>query len=206
MNRTRRNKLLYVGTVILLGGAVLFFLIHTNQPAGVFLLVALVLFIPGRIQGIYYRDLFRGRRLSDLGEWEASFEYYETFLSRIRKQPWLKHLIWLSWGMYTWDVEAMTENNLGSAKLNLGMFQEAEQHLRAAVTLDPYYPIAYYNLALLAQVQDDIKGAQAFLERSKHLGYKGGAVDGFVQQATAILARLEGRGISQDKQDSKGAY
>lgn len=74
-------------------------------------IIPIVFLIPGRIQGYYYKDFFKGRRLLVAKDFKASIEYNNKFLSDIRLHTWRKKLIWLSWGMYSKDIEAMALNN-----------------------------------------------------------------------------------------------
>jgi len=194
MTRTWRNKLLYLLVVMLLAGGSMYLLAVTRQPVSVWVLLALAFLLPGRIQGYFWRDFFRGRRLLGTSDFPKAEEHFESFLAQIARKPWLKRLIWLSWGMYTRDTEAMTLNNLGACKLESGSLEEAEKFFRKAVSLDPQFAIPYFNLALLAQLRGDAPATNELTEKARSLGYTQSTVDRLVHEAGSLLARLEGRG------------
>ena len=61
--------------------------------------VAAGLFIPGRVQGRLYRDLFQSRRLLDAGHHGEAVANLERFIALVRVQRWRKRLLWLSWSV-----------------------------------------------------------------------------------------------------------
>lgn len=155
-------------------------------------MVALILLLPGRIAGHYYRDLFTGRGLMDARRFSEAIPLFERFLQRIRARPELKRLIWLTAGIYTRDVEAMTLNNVGASWLELGELNRAEQPLRQALSIDPDYPIPYVNLARLAMLRGDLEEAAHFSSAAKRLGYCDSRVDALLHGASGVLAAVEG--------------
>ena len=58
----------------------------------------LVLLIPGRVQGLVFREHYRGRRLLAAGQPEAALLCFERFLAQIREKPWQKKFIWCAPG------------------------------------------------------------------------------------------------------------
>lgn len=191
MNRTTRYKLGYL--LVLIGLALgAWWLVRTVDSLVPVIALALVLMIPGRLQGHFYRDLFRGRRLLAEGKLDASLEHSERFLATVRRRPGLKPLLWLGWSVYTPDVEAMTLNNLGAAHLGLGRLDAATQAFEEALRIDPQYPIPFFNLAVIRQVQGNTAEAAQLQERASALGYAQGGADRLIQSAQAVLARVEG--------------
>ncbi|HEU4882160.1 MAG TPA: hypothetical protein VFT45_07945 [Longimicrobium sp.] len=191
-NATFIRKLLYpVGILALLVGC---FALMTVGSGGWGLLALLFLvLVPGRIQGAAFRDFFRGRRLFAEGKFEESIPHFERFLARVRRRPALRHLIWLQWTVYTADIEAMTLNNLGAARMQTGDMDAAERDLNEALRVDPRYGVAVYNLHVIATTRGDEALAERLLADAHRLGYTGGQVDEVIQRAMAGLARLEGR-------------
>lgn len=194
ITRTLLLKLLYVAVLLSLGaGAVWLIVDVTHGPralgAGLLALVALV---PGGIQAVVFRDLFRGRRLLDMDRPEAAIEHLERFIAEIRRSPYKKRLLWLRWSVYTVDAEAMALNNLGAALTVLGRLAAAGAALQEALTLDSKYPLPHVNLAVLAEVEGDHGAAQAGLRAAAELGYHGTTVDQVINRAQALLARWEG--------------
>lgn len=175
-----------------LGGTALFCILYFRFSPPAVLLFVILLLIPGRLSGFFWRDFYRGRKLLSMREWEKSLGYFERFLADLKKRPWLKHLIWLNWGIYTRSVEVMTHNNMGVAQLNLGKLAEAEQHFCLAGEIDNEAPLPCYNLALLAQIKGDTEKAGSLLKKSQELGYTGTTYDRLIQAAGAALAQVEG--------------
>ena len=80
MSRTARYKLAYIVVLAILALAVGAAIIALGGGKVTVIAVALLLLVPGRIQGFYYRDLFTGRRLLDRGEPEKAIPFIERFL------------------------------------------------------------------------------------------------------------------------------
>lgn len=199
MSRTLKFKLGYVIGILLLGGAVVlasFWLFPDNLPLGLVIFVV-VLFVPGRVQGLFYRDLFRGRRLVDAGAYEEAMACFDRFLTQIRQKPWQKHLVWLAGVVYSPDIEAMALNNIGTAHARMGHWQEAKGYFRDALALDPKYPLPHFNLAIVAAANEEEGLAEEHLARAQALGYRRTLVDQVIHQAQALLAHIEGRGATK---------
>jgi hypothetical protein len=141
-----------------------------------------------------FRELFRGRRELDRNNPEVALGHFSSFLNTINAQPWRKAALWLSWSIYTPNVEAMTQNNIGAAQLNLGNLTPAEAALNAALALDPQYPLPHANLALLAALRADSNAVEHHLEAARRLGYRGAGLDRFVSRSQSILAAVESHG------------
>ena len=155
-------------------------------------LVVLVLLIPGRVNGYYWREFYRGQKLLELKQYEKSLFHFERFLRLLQQRPYIKHLIWLVYGVYTRNIEAMTLNNIGVAKLEQGRIREAETVLQQALGLDPKYPKPYYNLAVCAVIRGEKEYAERLFSQSMRLGFNGGTLDQLHTKASFILAKLEG--------------
>ena len=196
MNRTLWYKLAYVGATVGLGVVTLVIWRGFGYSSEALVVIVLLLLIPGRLQGYLWRDLYRGRRLISTGQWQKGEEHLERFLTQIRNRPWLKRLMGLSWSFHTWNVEALTRNNLGAIRLELADLAAAEKELRAACELDPKYPVPYFNLAILARMRGNIEESEKLLSRARALGYTGGTSDQLAQLAAEALARVEGRGTT----------
>ena len=198
MTRTARLKLLYVLALVILGvlAGSLIFLVPHDERALAMIVVALLLFIPGRVQGLLFREHFRGRRLVDLGRFEDSIRESEAFLATISKQRWRKKAVWLGGVIYSPDIEAMTKNNIGVAAMQLGNFEKAERAFREALAVDPEYAIPHFNLAVLASVRGEELAASGELAEATRLGYRASGSDAVIRSAQQVLAAVEGRGRS----------
>lgn len=198
MSRTGIYKMAYVAVVLtglVVVGLIVFVAFYSGglaRPWALVLLIVLML-APGRVQGVLWRDFFRGRRLLAMGRHEASIPFFDRFLARVQARPRLKWAIWLSWGMYTRDIEVMTENNLGAAKLELGRWDEAKGHLKRALALDAHAPLPHYNLAMIFAARGMEQESMRHLARARQLGYRGAASDRLIRSAGELLARVEGR-------------
>jgi tetratricopeptide (TPR) repeat protein len=204
MSRTSRYKLLYLLALALLAAIVFGVLVLIGSwppPATSLLVVAVVLLIPGRINGHFWRDFYRARRLLGEERLAESVDYGERFLDRVRRWPRLKKLIWLQWGIYTRDIEAMTLNNLGAARLMMGDFERARENLQSALELDRLAPLPHFNLAMISKLQADEQAFQDHLQRARELGYKGSSVDALLSRMGQVLAQVEGRGAGSNARD-----
>ena len=197
MNRTIVFKLLYAVVILVGVGIVVTARRLLGLPTVWLIVVALLLFVPGRVQGYYWRDFFRGRRLLANGRADESIPYFQSFLQTLRDHPRLKRLIWLSWGMYSRDIEVMTLNNVGAARLCLGNLDAAEADLHAAIALDPAAPLPYVNMGRLRQARVQEAEANVLFVKARALGYKGSVVDKLIHVGGTTLARVEGRGIKR---------
>ena len=194
MTRVARYKLGYVLVFLLLAAGLV--LLHTRYEPGRWMIVAVVvvLLVPGRIQGLLFRDHFRGRRDLDRQDPAAALAHFNAFLATVQAQPWRKLVLWLSWSFYTPSVEAMTWNNIGAAQMGLGDKAAAEAAWSEALALDPKYPVPHANLALIAATRGDQVAAERHLEKARALGYSGEAFDRFVHKTQSILATVESAG------------
>jgi tetratricopeptide (TPR) repeat protein len=195
MTRTARYKLTYFAQLVVLGvmTAVVLSMVPQERRGAVMILLALVLFVPGRIQGAILREHFRGRRLADVGRFDESIRESEAFMERVAREPWRKRAVWLGGVVYSRDIEAMTLNNIGYAALHLGEREKARRSLERALELDPAYPVPHLNLAVLASMDGDADESRRHLEEASRFGYRGTSVDTIARQAQEILAMIEGR-------------
>jgi tetratricopeptide (TPR) repeat protein len=193
MSRTTALKLSYVAAVALLASLALY--AWKTSEGGLLPLVclAIILLVPGRVQGVFFRDLFIGRRLLDVGHAEESVPYTERFITAVRKQPWRNKLLWLSWSVYTTNAEAMALNNLGAARIALGDIEAARSALLAARRVDPMYPLPPFNLAVVAAALGASEESRKLASEARELGYSGASVDQAVQAGQSLLAAIEGR-------------
>ncbi len=196
MTRTARYKTGYVGALVALATVAVAANVALGGGIVPTLVVAAIMLIPGRVLGVAYRDLFRGRRLLDLRRADASIPYTQRFLDNIRQHPARKRLLWLVWSVYTPDAEAMALNNLGAAQLETGDFAAAADALNAALAVDPEYPLPHYNLAIERAVAKDEAAASRHAAEAERLGFRRTGIDTIIRDAQALLARVESRGVT----------
>lgn len=195
MTRTARYKRAYVFTLAALSALVLAAAFFTRRPVPVLAGAALVFLVPGRLQGWLWRDFFRGRRLLSLGRPEEAIVLFERFLETLKLHPGRRRAIWLAGSAYTRDVEAMTWNNLGVARMLLERYDEAEANFHEALRLDGLYPLPHAGLADVAMRRDRAEEARRHGEQAVALGYRGGRMDRLLQSLGSGYARALGRGI-----------
>jgi hypothetical protein len=194
MTRTARYKAVYFMILGLGGCSAAALLWYFGPSLPVFLAVILLLLIPGRVLGYFWRDLLRGLRLLNLREYAASKACSERFLAYYERQPWIRHLIWLGSGTYSRNPKAMALNNLGAAEIPLGETDAARRHLYKSIEIDPLNPLPFYNLSVLARVQGDVEGAARCSAHARALGFSRGVSDAIVRSSQNRFATLDGRG------------
>jgi tetratricopeptide (TPR) repeat protein len=196
MSRAAKYKVVHVlfGAVLCLGLAGAYALWKPSAP--VVLVAVLVLLTLSRVQGWFWRDFFRGRRLLVAGRARDACIHFERWLAELHRRPALRRLIWLNGAIYTRDAEAMTLNNLGVARLHLGDLRGAQQALEGAVSRDPQYPLPRFNLAFLAKLEGREHECAELLTEARRLGYRGATFDRLCAAAGTYLAQVEGRGSS----------
>lgn len=191
MDRVTRRIIGYITVLAVLVLAV--FAVLPWPPSWSHLLAGAAFLLPGRAQGVLWRDFFRGRHAMDRHDFVDAEGRFMSFLQKLRQRPQLRHAAFLAWNFYTWSAEAMTRNNLGACYLALGQLDPAEAELSQARDLDPGCPLPYFNLAVLAYA----RGAEVEGERLRavaaRLGYRAGTREKMVSAAGSALAAVEGR-------------
>lgn len=153
----------------------------------------LLFLAPGRIQGVAYREFFRGRNSLQRGDAAVAIQSFERFLAALTRHPSRKRLIWLAWTVYSTDIEAMTWNNIGAARSALRDFTGARQAFDRALAIDPLYPLPHVNVARIAVAEGNRNAAEQALAEAARLGYRGTSIDSLMQELAGVLARVEGR-------------
>ena len=172
MNRTTRLKVLYVVVALSLVGATILFTVRV-YPERLWLgglLCALVLLLPGRLQGAVFRPFFEAARLQRTGQVEEALTHYQEFLADVKKRPWKKACLWLAWTVYTTDLCAMIHNNIAACHLMMGNWADARDACEEALRLDPLYPLPHLSLATIAAVDDEQNAVERHLRKAEKLG------------------------------------
>ncbi|MGI9414201.1 MAG: hypothetical protein ACR2PM_11065 [Hyphomicrobiales bacterium] len=191
MNRTLKYKLIFVVvSALTLAGVVLSIVLLDLGVAGM-LAAAIVFLVPGRAGAYFLRDLFLSRRYVDAGQYEDAIAASERFVRLLDLQPWRQHFIYCSYCIYTWNTRAMALNNLGAARMELGLIDDAELPLGEALALDAAYPIPYYNLSVIEAVREDHARSDQLLSKARQLGFGPSAVDKVIMRVAAAYARVQ---------------
>lgn len=192
MIRTKKYKIQYFASIAGYAVVAVFLLWRFEvQPISI-LVVAVLLFIPGRIQGFFWRDLYTGRRLLESGSFSSSLNASERFAQLADSKPWLRKMWWLQGAIYTRDPVAMAQNNIGAAHLELKHLVDAKQAFSDAISLDEEYAVPHFNLAMIAGLEGDEAEKERRLKSASAHGYSQSAIDNFLSNAGSILARFEG--------------
>jgi len=196
MTRVVRYRISYLVLLTLLAGGT-YFAIRAAGSARIAFAAAIVLvLIPGRVQGLFFRPLFRGQRDLAQGKAGDAARQFETFIALLERQPWRSWALWLGWSLYTPSAKAIGFNNLGVAHADLGNESAAREAWERALAIDPIYSVPYANLAALAAASKNVEQATIFLAQAKELGYTGGAFDQATRRVQQLLAAVESRGPS----------
>jgi xanthosine utilization system XapX-like protein len=153
----------------------------------------LVLLIPGRVLGYFWRDLLAGLRLLNRKDYAASKRHSERFIAAVREKPWLKRLIWLGSSTYSRDPEALALTNLAAAEIGLEAFDDARRHLGDAMALDDKNPLAFHNMGVLCLRTTTRADAEPWFEKARALGFGHGPSDRLVRAAQARFAYTDGK-------------
>jgi tetratricopeptide (TPR) repeat protein len=197
VTRTSQRHVQYVVALAALAGVIYGVVWALDLGRNGLLVVAGLLFVPGRLHAFLWREMYRGRRLQASGSLDAALTEYGAFLRKLDRRPWLRHVWWLAWATYTRDARAMTLNNMGGCYLDLGHLEQAEACLREAIAIDRFYPVPYFNLGQLEAQRGNAGAAVAEATRARELGLTGGPIDRLIQRSQALLAAVEGVGTSR---------
>lgn len=160
------------------------------------LTVGFLLLVPGRLQGLLLRPLFRGQRALAEGKPEEATVQFHHQLTQLQAQPWRRLALWLGWSTYTPSLAAMVTNNLGVAYAALGELEQAQAAWKHALALDRLYPVPYANLAAAAAARGASDEVHSLLCQARKLGYSGGPLDQATHRMQQLLAAVESRGTA----------
>ncbi|MCO7223531.1 tetratricopeptide repeat protein [Pleionea sp. CnH1-48] len=194
MTRTTRYKIIYFSAIVILMVVAIYLYHAFDRNFVVLLAIVGVALIPGRAQGILLREHFKGRQLMTQGEYQEAKECFDNFSRKLSNKSWLKHTIWLGGFVYTKDIEAMTLNNIGVCNLELGDVENAREMFNGALEIDVDYPIPYFNLSIISELDGNRSQSEEFLNKSIELGYAQTTADQVIHKAQEIYAIIESRG------------
>lgn len=167
-----------------------------GDSSAALLTVGFLLLVPGRLQGLLLRPLFRGQRALAEGKPEEATVQFHHQLTQLQAQPWRRLTLWLGWSTYTPSLAAMVTNNLGVAYAALGELEQAQAAWKHALALDHLYPVPYANLAAAAAARGASDEVHSLLCQARKLGYSGGPLDQATDRMQQLLAAVESRGTA----------
>lgn len=193
MKHITKYNLAYLVSVLVLFGLSLVAGSYYKKPAIPVLGLVVIFLIPGAIQGFFWHEFFLGRRLVRLGQLKEAKEHFEKFLEQTGTHHWMKKLIHLRWAAYTGDIEAMAWSNLGVIHINRGEVDQAQTAFEKATMLDPSYPIPYFNLSLIALINDRETEARDLWQKAWDLGYRKGDFDQMIKLARDVKNKISNK-------------
>lgn len=155
--------------------------------------MAVVFLLPGRVQGVLWRDLLTGRRLYARGQYAEALPHFDRFLAQVDRRPALRHAIWLGWSFYTLKPDVMALTNSGACNLMIGDLDQARSVLEEAIRRDPLAPLPHVNMALMHHAKNEPDRRDACLARARELGFRRTWSDAVAQQVMSAYAAIEGR-------------
>lgn len=170
MTRADKSRLLYVLALLSVGGICLAVGWYFSFRPSALIVIALLLAIPGRISALLWREFYAGQKALQLGDLERARASFIAFVEKVRARPWLKRLMYVKWGVHTWDIEAMAFNNLGNTFVEKGEPEQAVGWYEAALAVDPDYGTPYANLAVIGYARGDEAEATRLLDCAHALG------------------------------------
>lgn len=189
---TRRSQRLIFYTLALgalILGALVIYLTTGSYVA--ILIYAVILLVPGRIGGLYLKNLFLSRSLLNRSRPAEAIDAGHRLLVELERQPWRRFFIFCFWGVYTWNVEAMALNNIGAAYLEMGKLDQSEDYLQRAIEKDASYAIPYANLAIISYARGNKMEGNRLINIAKKYGYTGAVEDQIISKVAAAYANVQ---------------
>lgn len=170
-HRVARNRFLYI---ILLGLIITGFgylMINYQLKMYQMVLMATIILIPNRLARYYWFDFFAGKRELRRKRPEQATIRFRQFLETLRGAPWVKWLMFFSYGLYSFKVEAVALVYLGHAWLYLKKYDDAEKAFRDALLVDDKYVMAKRGLAAVYILRGQKNEAQKWLDLACRFGH-----------------------------------
>ena len=193
MNRTLLRKLIYPALLLTIFGLLTGLFLSGKISTVALFGIALGSFLLSRLINYPLRHFYQGLHAVQQQKLDEAERLFHTFLERAERRPWIKRLIWWSFGVYTFDLEAMAWNNLGAIYIRQGRLAEAKNCLEKAIALDPKYPKPFFNLAVSAIGEGQTELARQYFEEAKKLGYAGDSFDQFLTTIQEEYAKVNAK-------------
>ena len=170
-HRVARNRVLYF--IVLLLVLVVFAYLMTNFHWELYqlLIIAFVFLIPGRLVQYYWRDFFKGRKNLEQKNFDKAIQRFELFLKDVEESPWIKWLMFFSYGLYSFKVEAVALAYLGKCNIHKNNMDQAELFLNKALQIDTKYPVAFFNLAVIYAIRNNENESHRYFDLAIKNGY-----------------------------------
>lgn len=170
-HRVARNRALYFIVLLLALIAFAYLMSNFHWELYQLLIIAVIFLIPGRLVQYYWRDFFKGRKSLEKRNFDKAIQRFEFFLKEVEEYPWIKWLMFFSYGLYSFKVEAVALAYLGKCYIHKNNFEQAEAALNKALQIDTQYPVAFFNLAVMYALKNDEANARRCFEQARAHGY-----------------------------------
>ncbi len=170
-HRVARNRALYFVFMLLV--LIVFSYLMTNFHWELYqlMLIALVFLIPGRLVKYYWRDFFKGRKCLQKGNFDEAIQRFQLFITEVHESPWIKWLMFFSYGLYSFKVEAVAQAYLAKCHVHKNELQQAESCLSKALEVDHKFPIALYTMAVVSALKNDEAASRRYFDLARENGY-----------------------------------
>jgi len=168
-HRVARNRVLYFTVWLIL--LLLFAYAVTDIKLDFFelLVIAMIFLLPGRIVHYFWRDFFQARKRLNQKRYDEAIAAFYKFIDNVEKKPFLKWLMFFSYGLYSFKVEAVALNYLGVCYLHQKKLELAERSFHKSLEVDSKYIMAYKHLSTAAILCNETgKAKQLYAEAQKH--------------------------------------
>ncbi|KAB2879328.1 hypothetical protein F9K33_09430 [bacterium] len=170
-HRVARNRVLYFAVLLLVLIAFAYLITNFHWELYQLLIIALVFLVPGRLVQYYWRDFFKGRKNLEKKNYDKAIQRFELFLKDVEESPWIKWLMFFSYGLYSFKVEAVALAYLGKCNIYKRNLEQAEQFLNRALQTDSKYPVAFFNLSVIYVLRNDEITARRYFDAAREHGY-----------------------------------
>lgn len=170
-HRVARNRALYFLVMSLVLVAFAYLMTNYHWELYQLVLIAIVFLIPGRLVQYYWRDFFKGRKCLQKKNFDEAIQRFSLFLKEVQESPWIKWLMFFSYGLYSFKVEAVAQVYLAKCYIYKKELERAEECLNKALQVDKKYSLAFFNLAVIHLLRNNEAEARNFFDQARGHGY-----------------------------------
>lgn len=179
-HRVARNRALYFA--FFLSVIVIFaFAIDMKWEFYQLVLIAMLFLIPGRVVQFFWEEFFEGKRRLQERDFDGALTSFEAFLEKLRQRRWLKWLMFLSYGLYSFRIEAVVLTQMALASIHKKQYGKARDHLRESLRCDTRYCFAFYHEAVVNLLEGNMPAAEDSFRQAREHGYPRMAFEEFVE-------------------------
>ncbi len=170
-HRVARNRALYFFVMSAVVAAFAYIMTSYHWELYQLLLIAIVFLIPGRLVQYYWRDFFKGRKCLQKKQFDEAIQRFGLFLKEVEESPWIKWLMFFSYGLYSFKVEAVAQAYLATCYIHKKELDLAETCLQKALKVDSKYSVAFFNLAVIGLLRNNDSLSRQYFDQAREHGY-----------------------------------